>query len=104
MSLLSTVNEWGEAALGSLPFGTALIKVKQTGATILDKAWDKIAGSRGLKKDVADAAAELIAAWKETYLEDTGWTVYIFEGKRRSEEHTYEIQSPTKIVCSHLLE
>src|SRR5574341_1350706 len=75
MSLLSTANEWGEAALGSLPFGSVLVKAKQSGAALLDKAWDKITGTRGLKKDVAAAAAELITAWKENYFEDTGWTV-----------------------------
>lgn len=82
MSLISTANEWGEAALGSLPFGTVLVKAKQTGAELLDKTWNRLAGSRGLKRDVAKAADELIAAWKENYFEDTGWTVYIFEGKR----------------------
>lgn len=100
MSLLSTANEWGEAALGSLPFGSVLVKAKQSGARLLDTAWEKITGTRGLKKDVADAAAELIAAWNENYRESTGWTVYIFEGKRTKDRQAKLVEQGRSLTMN----
>ncbi len=98
MSLVASLNEWGEAALGSMPFGGVLVKAKQSGAELLSAGWQKLKGTHGLKEDVAEAAQALINAWNEDYAEETGALAVVYEGirtKKRQEKLVGEGRSHT---------